>query len=119
MTKKALVRFDPKKPEKITSDFLAPNVTGYGEIQLISLKNGKSAAYGVVVYTGHDLNPPDLFAKLVDSKHKFASVDQSLKALEFYLQELMTFKIGQILELHPDDTLPHGFQIRKSSISKR
>ena len=93
MSKKVLVRFDVSRPEKQSSDFLAVYRDG-GTKKLRSLKNGKESEYGITVFTGRSVGSNDLFAKIVDSGQKVASVDLLLEDLQSYIDSVKGFKVG-------------------------
>lgn len=116
MSKKALIRFDPKKPEKQSSDFLAPIRDESGGLSLASLKNGKVSEYGLVIFTGRTVTSNDVFAKLVDSGKKIASVDETLADLEAFVGQLSSFNIGNVLELGTSESAPSGFELKKTDL---
>lgn len=115
MSKKALVRFDPKKPEKGSSDFLAPIRNESGGIVLASLMNGKVAKYGLVIFTGRTVTSNDVFAKLVDSGKKIISVDETLADLDAYVEQLGSFSIGNVVALEMSESAPRGFVLKKTN----
>ncbi len=116
MSKKLLVRFDPNRPEKQSSDFLAPISDGNRTVTLASLKNSKVSEYGLVVFTGRAVTSNDVFAKLVDSGKKIDSVDETLADFEAYVEQLRSFNIGNVLELKTNDSLPRGFELKKTDL---
>jgi len=98
ITKKLLVAFDMSNPNAKSSDFLVP-VVDEGSPQFIGVKSRKSADLGMMVYVGRDVTMNDLFAKLVDTGRKIASVDGTDKGIETYLRMLQDHKIGNILSI--------------------
>lgn len=102
MTKKCLVAFDPDKPQTKSSDFLCPVVNG-GSLNLLGLKTRKIHAMGLVVFTGKDLSPNDVFAKLVDTGRKIESVDGALKDISEYLEALSAQRIGDVVTIDRKD----------------
>lgn len=119
MSKKALVRFDPKNPSKQSSDFLCPLRNETGSIELASLIDGRIADYGLVVFTGREITSNDLFAKLVESGKRIASVDQVLADLNFYVENLGAFGIGTVLQLKKNNVSPRGFSLVKTDLKPR
>jgi hypothetical protein len=76
---------------------------------LRSCRNYKS---GRVVFVGKEIGAKEIFAKLVDSGHKIESVDQALKTSEAYVQQIGSFKIGNIVTVVPKSGDP-GFELLK------
>jgi len=116
MSKKSLVRFDPQKTGKQSSDFLAPIRDEGGELVLASLKNGIESEYGLVIFTGRTVTSNDVFAKLVDSGRKIVSVDETLADFEAYVEQLGSFNIGNVLELKRNENLCRGFELKKTEL---
>jgi len=116
MSKKALVRFSPNEPERGSSDFLAPIRDEHGAATLASLKSGKASGYGLVVYTGREVAPNDVFAKMVDSGLKIESVEATLADIGDFLEQVSSFKVGDVLELETDQGVKRGFVLRKSGL---
>lgn len=110
-TKKLLVAFDTSNPNATSSDFLMP-VVDEGSPQFIGVKSCKPADLGMMVYIGRDVTTNDLFAKLVDTGMKVASVDRTIKGIEAYLRMLQDYKIGNILSVKAS-TEACGFQLEK------
>ncbi len=79
-TKKMLVAFDKSKPTATSSDFLAPIWEGEYPC-FLGLKSGRFQEYGLVVFTGRQIEVNDVFAKMVDSGHKILGVDRTLSGL--------------------------------------
>ena len=102
MTKKCLVAFDPDKPQAKSSDFLCP-VVNDGNLSLFGLKTKKVHEMGMVVYTGKDLSPNDVFARLVDTGRKITSVDNVLKTISDYLEALRIQRIGDVVTIGRKD----------------
>lgn len=109
-TTKLLVAFDPKKPDRRSSDFLVVMLEGT-QAKLLGVKSKKHAASGLVVYLGREIKANDLFAKLVDTGQKIESVGQMLRTLENYIEKLQEFRIGNLLAVEPDAT--NGLQLVK------
>lgn len=96
--KKILITFDPEKPQSDSNDFLAP-VTENGRVELFGIKSRKIQPLGLVVFTGRDLLPNDVFARLVDSGRKIESVDSVLLDMSDYLVALKDQRIGDIVKV--------------------
>ena len=101
MTKKLLVAFDPKKPNHRSSDFLVVVLEG-AEAKFVGTKSQKPVTSGLMVYLGREIKANDLFAKLVDTRRRIESVEQTLCALECYIDQLQEFRIGNILGIESD-----------------
>ncbi len=59
-----------------------------------------------------------MFAKLVDSGRKIESVDQTMANLAAYVQQLGSFKIGNVLSIVRKDGEP-GFELIKIADTSR
>ena len=101
MTRKILVPVDIENPENRISDFLYPKFTENG-FELTGIKTDKKWDFGMVILT-NEINENDIFKKIVDSGIKIKSVDNLIKTLKEYVQEIPKFKIGNILEINNYD----------------
>ncbi|WP_430909126.1 hypothetical protein [Maribacter sp. 2-571] len=110
-SRKAIVPFDPKSPDKRINDFLYPRITG-DNVTLVRTNNGEECKYGMVILKGGGINENDLFAKIVDGKTKITSVKTLLSMLEIYLEQIRTFSIGNIVYIERSDDHP-GFVLKK------
>mgnify|MGYP000303555483 CR=1 FL=1 len=111
-TKKFLVAYDSSEPHKASGDFLVPICDSTG-LFLFGLTSKKTREQGVMVYIGKEVTVNDVFARLVDSGRKIEDVDQTLNALQAYLQMLQGYRIGNILAIEPSSDLPCGFRLKK------
>ncbi|MBP9825306.1 MAG: hypothetical protein KBF21_13865 [Thermoanaerobaculia bacterium] len=102
-TKKLLVAFDPKKPNQRSSDFLVV-VLEDAQPKLLGVKSKKPMVSGLMVYLGKEVTANDLFARLVDTGRAIESVEQTLRTLESYIQELQGFRIGNLVTVEADAT---------------
>src|SRR5215470_15705289 len=98
LTRKLLVAFDPRNPEKQSNDFLIVAIEGKGPT-LIGVSSNKSATAGLVVYTGTEIGANDLFKRIVDRGRRIDDVEQTLRILERYVRQLQEFRIGNILSV--------------------
>jgi hypothetical protein len=110
VTKKLLVAFDPKKPDHRSSDFLVVVLEG-AEAKLVGIKGKKPVASGLMVYLGREIKVNDLFAKLVDTGRRIESVEQTLRTLDYYIEKLQEFRIGNLLAVESDPV--NGFKLVK------
>ena len=101
VTKKLLVAVDPKKPNQRSSDFLVVVLEG-AEAKLFGIKSKKLVTSGRMVYLGKEIKANDLFAKLVDTGRKIENVEQTLRNLEDYIEQLQDFRIGNLLSIESD-----------------
>ncbi len=53
----------------------------------------------MVIFTGKELRPNDLFARLVATGRKIESVDATMKNLAEYLAEVKNHRIGDIVKV--------------------
>ena len=116
MTKKALVRFDAMHPERRSSDFLAAIRDDSGRVALRSLKSGMVARYGLVVYAGRTVTPDDVFSSLVASGHRVTPGDETRRDIEAFVEQLPSFRIGQVLELIATKDVPCGFTLVETAL---
>lgn len=117
MSKKALVKFDKNRPDKKNSDFVAPIETKEGIFELVSLKNGMAAKYGLVVYTGATIDENEIFAKLVDSGQKIHSVQRVLFNFRAFVEKLDQLKIGDVVEINTNNE--QNFELIKTNHKAR
>ncbi len=109
-TKKLLVAFDSSNSGHQSGDFLIVVLEGT-EPRLIGVKSKRPAASGLMVYVGKNINANDLFKKLVDTGRRIEDVEQALRILENYVQQLQDFRIGNILSV--EATASNGFKLTK------
>jgi hypothetical protein len=98
-SKKVVVAFDPEKPEKSSSDFLVPVHNDSGGVEFLGTRSRRTIPYGMVILTSRVLTENDLFAKLVDTGRKVASVDDTLVLLANFLEAMKTVKIGNVVNV--------------------
>lgn len=95
-TKKLLVAYDESKPTAGQGDFLAVVFEGATPV-FFGLRSRRTYKTGRMVFLGKEITEKEVFAKLVDSGRKIESVDQTLANLTAYVQQLGSFKIGNVL----------------------
>jgi len=117
-TKKMLVTFDPDRPTKSSSDFLVPMLRG-GRVCLWGTRSKKPQEYGLVVFTGRKVGPPDIFAKLVDGGLTIPSVDEQVEVIEAYIAAMKSTKIGQVCRVPPDGVEMAAFELEKTPLKAR
>jgi len=96
MTKKFLVAFDPETPQTKSSDFVVPVVES-GRVVLFGLKSKRVQPMGLVVFTGKELSPNDVFARLVDTGRPVESFAAALKDISEYLTALKEQRVGDVV----------------------
>lgn len=111
-TKKILVAFDPIRPRAQSGDFAVP-VSVDGSVCLVGLSSGKPLSQGMMVFLGREITVNDVFAKIVDSGRKIASVDQTVKMIGDYLTMLQEHKIGNVVGLEEAPDSLEGFRLVK------
>ena len=102
MTKKCLVSFELDKRVQKQSNFLCP-VYDAGQWMFLGLKTKKIYQMGMVVYTGVDLFPEDIFSELVDTGVKINNVDETIKNITEYLEALREQRIGSVVTVDKKD----------------
>ena len=70
---------------------------------LLGVKTKKIRVLGLVVFTGKDLSPNDLFAWLVDTGRKIDSVDETRKDISEYLEVVSSQRIGDVVMIDRKD----------------
>ena len=101
MTKKLLSPIDLGKPEKLIRGQLIPSADSTGFVEISS---GKRWETGLVVFTGRDVTVEDICEKLMAS-NKLSIGDQTRDRISKMLDQLATFKIGDIVGLGPNQEL--------------
>ena len=114
-TKKLLVAFDPKKPTKKSSDFLVPLVSE-GRVHLWGTRSKKAQDYGLAIFTGRGVAPPDLFARLVDGGAVIESVDDQMAAIQAYISELKATRVGSVYQVTVAESGVPGFELEKTAL---
>jgi hypothetical protein len=109
-TKKILAPFDLEKSDKKITGYLYPNFDVEQINSFLEISKSKEWKTGMVVFTGKEITKNDLFAKIVDSGKKVKSVNDLLKNLESYLNQIRSFKIGDIIGIKP---IEDGFELVK------
>jgi len=110
-TKKLLVAYDESKPTAGKGDFLAVVFEGTTPL-FFGLKSHRVYKSGRMVFLGKEITAKDVFTKLVESGRKIESVDQALKTLIAFVQQLEGFKIGNVVAVDPKSSDP-GFELIK------
>ncbi len=95
-TKKLLIAYDESKLIAKKGDFLAVVFDGTNPI-FFGLKSHCAYKSGCMVFLGKEITEKDIFAKLVDTGRKIESVDKTLKTIASYIQQLESFKIGNVV----------------------
>jgi hypothetical protein len=112
-TKKLLVAHDESKLIAKKGDFLAVVFDGTNPI-FLGLKSRCAYKSGCMVFLGKEITEKDIFAKLVDTGRKIESVDKTLKTIASYIQQLESFKIGNVVGITSKSGEP-GFELFKVS----
>ena len=111
--KKLLVAYDESKLIAKKGDFLAVVFDGTTPI-FWGLKSRCAYKSGCVVFLGKEITEKDVFAKLVDTGRKIESVDKTLKTIAAYIQQMESFKIGNVISIASKSGEP-GFELSKVS----
>jgi hypothetical protein len=99
-TRKLLVAYDESKLSARKGDFLAVVFDETVPV-FFGLKSRRVYKTGLTVFLGKEIEEKDLFAKLVDSGRKIASVNETLKVLADYIEKIEEFKIGNVVKIAP------------------
>lgn len=101
-TKKLIVAYNPDKPDSRTTNFIVPlNIDG--KRTFISIKNGKPADYGLVVFVGKDVMANHIFEKL--KSLNVDGVEDGLLQIEAYIDSVSRLKIGDIVTMNKNGEL--------------
>ena len=95
MTKKYFVAASSEGHNE--ADFIVP-VRKFGDLSFASIKTREPVSRFRTVYTGIDLTPAIVFAKMVDSGFAFESVEQTLSDLKTLLERSRDAKLGYVYE---------------------
>lgn len=117
-TKKMMVTFDPERPTKSSSDFLAPLLQD-GRACLWGTRSKKPQEYGLVVFTGRKVAPPDIFAKLVDGGAAIPSVDEQMEVIAAYIAAMKSARIGQVYRVPIEGIEKANFELEKTPLKAR
>ena len=117
-TRKILVAFDPDKPTKSGSDFLAP-LLRHGRVSLWGTRSNSAQEYGLVVFTGREVASADIFAKLVDGGLKISSVEDQVDLIETYISILNSTQIGQVYIVAADGAEMARFQLERAPLTAK
>lgn len=98
-----LVAFDPGKPKKPSSGFLVP-VVWDGRVALFGTSSKQIVRCGMVIYLGQEVSANDLFARLVDSGCKVPAVEEALRLISAYIDEIHSLRIGRVAEIAGNGT---------------
>lgn len=108
-TKKSVYSYSFGDYKSTKKDFLIPYPDNAVDGFFLGLTSGKQQKYGLVVMTGRDLSKDDLMGKLIQSGRKIIDVTYTLELLNHYLILLKEFKIGNVIEVKYNSSLPYGF----------
>jgi hypothetical protein len=76
------------------------------------LRSHRTCKFGRMVFVGKDVTAEDLFDKLLDSGRKIEAHDQTLTSLAMYVEQMASFKIGNIVAILPTNSA-FGFELVK------
>ena len=79
------------------NDFLVPWLSSAGEPRFLGLRSGKPTRHGLLVYTGVPVTTEDLLERAATGRA--AVVDSAGGHLDWYVEALQSFRIGNVLEL--------------------
>jgi hypothetical protein len=99
MTRKFLTTFYEKGIHKTKkNEFLIPNIKCFMD-KFIGIETGRACQYGLVVYTGVDLEDSTIIEMIIENK----LISTSNKVIEGVIKNYLTFvkscKIGDVIEL--------------------
>jgi len=100
-SRKILVPINLNEPKKKISGILYPSMNTESNIACLKeVSSNVEWQYGLVVLKGGGISQYDLFKSIVDSGIAIPSVDNLVETLEKYLEDLKSFKIGQIVGIN-------------------
>lgn len=99
MTKKYFVAVS-KSGRTMGSQFIAP-LRKSGVLSFVVITTGAPVQRFSTVYTGVDLTPEIVFAKMIDSGLVIESVQQTLSDLRVLLERSKSSKLGHVYEPDP------------------
>ncbi len=97
MSKKLLSPIDLGKPEKLIRGHLIPSADS---TDFVEIRTGKKWEAGLVVFAGREVLVDDICAKIAAS-NLLPVNDQKRERISQMLEQLATFKIGDIVGLGP------------------
>ncbi len=112
-TRKLLVGFDARHPDRTSSDFVVPIVGRQPEPYLMGIKNGSKRALGRMVFIGTEITARDLLAK-VSVPDCDIDANEILTQCEAHLEMLQGFRIGNIISIESSAEAP-GFRLVKKA----
>lgn len=98
MSKKLISPIHPEKPEKLIRGHLIPSINS---THFVEIRTGKKWEAGLVVFAGRDVLVEDICAKIAAS-NLLPVNDQTRGRISHMLEQLATFKIGDIVGLGPN-----------------
>jgi len=99
MTKKFLIAFSDQGLRKTRkNEFLVPNPNQLDNL-FIGIETGKICQYGLVVYTGEELDPNIIVRKLIENKIISKTNSSIDNILTEYLQFIKGCKIADVIEI--------------------
>lgn len=101
--KKALVGYDLTSPDAMGGLVVVwPSTTGaWG---LVDAESGRAASHGMVVYTGQDLTPDHVLARLVHGNLDIRNVGTVLEWMAAYLDQVGHVRVGSVVRVRSVDT---------------
>ncbi|MEM9346817.1 MAG: hypothetical protein AAGB26_09395 [Planctomycetota bacterium] len=100
MTKKYFEAVSPNG--KKSPQFIAP-LRKSGALTFVSMKTAEAVSKFVTVYTGVDLTPNEVFARMVDCGLVIESVEQTLSDITALLECAKASKLGHMYEASPSE----------------
>jgi hypothetical protein len=97
-TKKFLSAFDPRQPQKGSSDFLIPLLRN-GHAALWGLSSHRIRPFGCVVYLGRSISIDDVLDKIAKAEDRPEMDSVMSSMLLRYMSLLGTVKIGNVVRL--------------------
>jgi hypothetical protein len=110
-TKKLLVAYEESKPTAGQGDFLALIFENATPV-FFGLRSRRIYKSGRMVFLGKEITEKEIFAKLIDTGRKIESVEDTMANLAAYVQQLGTFRIGNVLSIVAKKGVP-GIRTRQ------
>ncbi len=101
-TKKLPVPWSERTKKKMRGHMI-PNVLGQDVATFVNLESLETERTGMLVYLGVEIGADEIEAKIRKKIPEFRLTADKRATLEAYLSELQRFRIGNVVEMLPDE----------------
>ncbi len=92
-----------ERSRKAKRGHMIPNVLGQDVATFVNLESFKAERVGMIVYLGVEIGAEEIEEKIRKKSPAFRLTPETRSILEGYLSEVQRFKIGNVVEMLPDD----------------